>query len=67
MYGVTPPVAVKICAPAFSIVGFCGIIVMPNDGPTSAAPSLSKSPVQARIRVADKRQNNHALNLVGSK
>ena len=63
MYGATPPVAVKICAPAFSIVEFCGITVSPNDGPKSAAPPLSMSSVQDRIKVADKRHSNHALHL----
>lgn len=63
MYGATPPVAAKICAPAFSIVEFCGITVSPNDGPKSAAPPFSISSVQDRIKVADKRHNNQTLHL----
>jgi hypothetical protein len=63
VYGATPPVAVKICPPAFIIVGCCGTIVIPNDGPKSAAPPLSMSSVQDRIKVADKKQNNHVLHL----
>jgi len=52
---------VNVWFPVLSICGFCGIIVIPKDGLTNAYPSLSKSPVQARIRVADNRQNNHAF------
>ena len=58
VYGVTPPVAVNVWFPPLIICGLCGTMVIPKEGPTSAAPSLSKSPVQASIAIIARVKNS---------